>query len=101
NWLPVQTGSQFFAAFNKSPLCRPAATMRLVSVNWEGLTSKNPFRGGSMRNVKWLVAAGLVVSLAGCVDTNGYPTTSYGGYPGYAGGYPSNTYGTSGYGYNQ
>src|SRR5437762_10400501 len=65
----------------------------------EGLTSKNPFRGGSMRNVKWLVAAGLVVSLAGCVDTNGYPTTSYAGYPSGYGGYPSGYNGLSGYGY--
>jgi hypothetical protein len=61
-----------------------------------------------MRNVKCLVAAGLVVSLAGCVETNGYPTTSYGGYPSYGGGgYPSygggypSSYGSSGYGYNQ
>jgi len=42
-----------------------------------------------MRNVKWLVAAGLVVAVTGCVETNGYPTTSYGGYPSYGGGYPS------------
>ena len=50
-----------------------------------------------MRNVKGLVAAGLVASLAGCVDMNGYPTTSYGGYPSY--GY-NNGYGyNSGYGY--
>ena len=41
-----------------------------------------------MRNVKWLVAAALAVSTTGCVETNGYPTTSYGG------GYPS------GYGYS-
>jgi hypothetical protein len=41
-----------------------------------------------MRNVKWLVAAALAVSATGCVETNGYPTTSYGG------GYPS------GYGYS-
>ena len=42
-----------------------------------------------MRNVKWLVAA-LAVSATGCVETNGYPTTSYGGYPsgyGYSNGY--------------
>ena len=44
-----------------------------------------------MRNVKWLVAAGLVASLTACVEMNGYPTTSYGGYPSY--GY------NSGYGY--
>ena len=29
-----------------------------------------------MRKVKWLVAAGLLVSATGCVETNGYPTTS-------------------------
>jgi hypothetical protein len=58
-----------------------------------------------MRNVKWLVAAGLVVAVTGCVETNGYPTTSYGGYPSYGGGYPSygggypSSYDTSGYGY--
>jgi hypothetical protein len=43
-----------------------------------------------MRNVKWLVAAALAVSATGCVETNGYPTTSYGGYPsgyGYSNGY--------------
>jgi len=43
-----------------------------------------------MLSNKWLIAAGLAVALPGCVETNGYPTTSYGGY----GGYPS------GYGYN-
>ena len=44
-----------------------------------------------MSNVKWLVAAALAVSATGCVETNGYPTTSYGGrYPssyGYSNGY--------------
>lgn len=34
-----------------------------------------------MRNVKWLAAAGLLISATGCVETNGYPATSYGGYP--------------------
>jgi hypothetical protein len=44
-----------------------------------------------MRNVKWLVAAALAVSTTGCVETYGYPTTSYGGYPsGY--GYSSGNY---------
>ena len=43
-----------------------------------------------MLSNKWLIAAGLAVALPGCIETNGYPTTSYGGY----GGYPS------GYGYN-
>ena len=41
-----------------------------------------------MRNIKWLVAAALAVSVTGCVEMDGYPTTSYGG------GYPS------GYGYS-
>jgi len=35
-----------------------------------------------MRNIKWLIAAGLLVSATGCVETNGYPGTSYSGYPG-------------------
>ena len=39
-----------------------------------------------MRNIKWLVAAGLLVSASGCVESNGYPATSYGG------GYPANGY---------
>ena len=32
-----------------------------------------------MRNVKWLMAAGLVTLTAGCVETttSGYPSTSY------------------------
>jgi hypothetical protein len=55
-----------------------------------------------MRNVKWLVAAGLMVAVTGCVETNGYPTTSYGGYPSYGGGYPSYGGGyPSSYGYSQ
>lgn len=45
-----------------------------------------------MRNIKWLVAAGLLVAATGCVETNGYPGTSMGGYPGGYGGYPSNGY---------
>ena len=45
-----------------------------------------------MRNVKWLVAAALAVSATGCVETNGYPTTSYGGYPSGYGGYSSSGY---------
>ena len=48
-----------------------------------------------MRNVKWLVAAALAVSATGCVETNGYPTTSYGGYPsgyGYSNGYSNGYY---------
>jgi hypothetical protein len=51
-----------------------------------------------MRKVRWLVAAGLMISTIGCVETNGYPTTGYGGYSGY-GGYPSSGYYGSNYGY--
>ena len=49
----------------------------------------NPFRRGQkqMRTVRWLVAAGLLASATGCVETNGYPGTSYGGYPSGYGGY--------------
>lgn len=57
-----------------------------------------------MRTLRWLVAAGLLASVTGCVETNGYPTTSYGGYPssyGYSSGYgyPSSGYYGSNYGY--
>jgi hypothetical protein len=45
-----------------------------------------------MRTVRWLVAAGLLVSATACVETNGYPGTSYGGYPSGYGGYPSSGY---------
>jgi hypothetical protein len=49
-----------------------------------------------MRNIKWLVAAALAVSVTGCVEMDGYPTTSYGGgYPGsygYSNGYAQPTY---------
>ena len=45
-----------------------------------------------MRTVTWLVAAGLLASATGCVETNGYPGTSYGGYPSGYGGYPSSSY---------
>ena len=45
-----------------------------------------------MRTVRWLVAAGLLASATGCVETNGYPGTSYGGYPSGYGGYPSSSY---------
>ena len=41
-----------------------------------------------MRNVKWLAAAGLLVSATGCMDLNGYPGTSYPNSYGYSGGYP-------------
>ena len=31
-----------------------------------------------MRNVKWLLAAGLIAATtAGCVESNGYPNTAY------------------------
>jgi hypothetical protein len=49
-----------------------------------------------MRNVKWLLATGLIVATtAGCVETNGYPTTAYNnGYPtaSYNNGYPTAAY---------
>jgi hypothetical protein len=51
-----------------------------------------------MRKVMALVAMGLVVTSAGCVETmgSGYPTTY-----GYGSGYPATYgYGSSGYGYN-
>lgn len=53
-----------------------------------------------MRNVKWLVATGLLVGASGCVEMDGYPTTGYGG------GYPRSSYygadtGYSGGYYNQ
>jgi hypothetical protein len=44
-----------------------------------------------MRIVKWLVGAGLLASATGCIEVNGLPNTSMGGYPtGY--GYPGNGY---------
>jgi hypothetical protein len=49
-----------------------------------------------MRNIKWLLATGLIVATtAGCVETNGYPTTAYNnGYPtaAYNNGYPVAAY---------
>ncbi|HZX87701.1 MAG TPA: hypothetical protein VFF19_29285 [Reyranella sp.] len=45
-----------------------------------------------MRTVRWLVAAGLLGSATACVETNGYPGRSYGGYPSGYGGYPSSGY---------
>jgi hypothetical protein len=70
-----------------------------------------------MRNVKWLIAAGLAAATtAGCVETTGYPNTAYNsGYPngyysngvyyrtntGYANSaYPTSGYYNSGYAYN-
>jgi hypothetical protein len=41
-----------------------------------------------MRTVRWLVAAGLLASATGCIEVNGLPNTSMGGYPnGYNTGY--------------
>jgi len=43
-----------------------------------------------MRVVTWLVGAGLLASATGCIEVNGLPNTSMGGYPsGY--GYPGST----------
>lgn len=42
-----------------------------------------------MRNVKWLMAAGLVAVTAGCVESSGYPNASYGANRGY---YSNGTY---------
>src|SRR5258708_10717345 len=66
--------------------------VRLVRSYWEGPGTRVPPSSGgkAMLSNKWLVAAGLAVALPGCVETNGYPTTSYGGYPsgyGYSNGY--------------
>jgi hypothetical protein len=42
-----------------------------------------------MRNVKWLIATGLIAATtAGCVESNGYPSTAYNS--GYNSGYYSN-----------
>jgi hypothetical protein len=42
-----------------------------------------------MRNVKWLLAAGLIAATtAGCVESNGYPNTAYNN--GYNNGYSRN-----------
>lgn len=52
-----------------------------------------------MRNVKWLVATGLVAVTAGCVESSGYPNSSYNnnnrGYYGSDGRYYSNTNSTA------
>ena len=34
-----------------------------------------------MRTARWLVAAGLLASATGCIEVNGLPNTSMGGYP--------------------
>lgn len=58
-----------------------------------------------MRNVKWLLAAGLIAATtAGCVESNGYPNTAYAngynnGY-GYPSGYSNNAYYRNGTYYN-
>src|SRR5258708_39317621 len=44
-----------------------------------------------MRNVKWLLAAGLIAATtAGCVESNGYPSTAYNS--GYSNGYYNSGY---------
>src|SRR5258707_9826341 len=44
-----------------------------------------------MRNVKWLLAAGLIAATtAGCVESNGYPNTAYNS--GYNNGYYNSGY---------
>lgn len=45
-----------------------------------------------MRTVKWLMAAGLVAVTAGCVESAGYPNSSYNNNRGY-----NNAYNSSGY----
>jgi hypothetical protein len=37
----------------------------------------------NMRNVKWLMAMGLAVATAGCVESSGYPNASYSANRGY------------------
>ena len=51
-----------------------------------------------MRTVRWLVAACLLASATGCVEMNGYPGTSYCGYPSGYGGYPAYAYNYGNYG---
>lgn len=49
-----------------------------------------------MRNVKWLMAAGLVAATAGCVEQTGYPDASYSANRGYyQNGYNSSYYGNN------
>ena len=47
-----------------------------------------------MRNMKWLVAAGLVAATAGCVESSGYPNSSYSRNRGY---YSNGTYYSGGH----
>jgi hypothetical protein len=49
-----------------------------------------------MRTVRWLVAAGLLASATGCIEVNGLPNTSMGGYP--SSGYNTGYYGQPSYG---
>ena len=51
-----------------------------------------------MRTVRWLVAAGLLASATGCIEVNGLPNTSMGGYPssGYNTGYGQPSYASGG-----
>jgi hypothetical protein len=48
-----------------------------------------------MRTVRWLVAAGLLASATGCIEVNGLPNTSMGGYP--SNGYNTGYYGQPSY----
>jgi hypothetical protein len=49
-----------------------------------------------MRNVKWLVAVGVVAATAGCVEQTGYPNSSYSANRGYSqNGYNNGYYGNS------
>jgi hypothetical protein len=48
-----------------------------------------------MRTVRWLVAAGLLASATGCIEVNGLPNTSMGGYP--SSGYNTGYYGQPSY----
>ena len=47
----------------------------------------------SVRNVTWLMAAGLVAVTAGCTESSGYPNSSYSGNRGYY----NNAYNSNGY----
>jgi len=52
----------------------------------------------SVRNVTWLMAAGLVAVTAGCTESSGYPNSSYSGNRGYYNNaYNNNAYNSNGY----
>jgi len=56
-----------------------------------------------MRNIKWLLAAGLIAATtAACTEQYGYPSTAYNGYPSaaYTGGNYNNGYYRNGGAYN-